>query len=46
VAGVKKFPHEFYENTYKLKGWIWPGVKKNCYSVVGYYTNDLVFLNA
>lgn len=43
AAWAKKFPDEFYENIYKLKGWIWPGMGKNRYSVVGHYTNDLVF---
>lgn len=43
AAWVKKFPDEFYENIYKLKGWTWPGMKKNRYSVVGHYTRDLVF---
>ena len=43
AAWVKKFPDEFYENIYKLKGWAWPGMSKNRYSVVGHYTRDLVF---
>lgn len=43
AAWVKKFPDEFYENIYKLKGWTWPGMGKNRYSVVGTYTRDLVF---
>ncbi len=43
AAWVKKFPDEFYENIYKLKGWVWPGMSKNRYSVVSYYTRDLVF---
>ena len=43
ASWVKKFPDEFYENIYKLKGWIWPGMGKNRYSVVGKYTRDLVF---
>ncbi|WP_024904499.1 P63C domain-containing protein [Robbsia andropogonis] len=40
---AKKFPDEFYENIYRLKGWIWPGMKKNRYSVVAHYTRDLVY---
>jgi hypothetical protein len=40
---AKKFPDEFYENIYKLKGWPWPGMAKNRYSVVAHYTNDLVY---
>lgn len=43
AAWVKKFPDEFYENIYKLRGWPWPGMGKNRYSVVGTYTRDLVF---
>lgn len=43
AAWVKKFPDEFYKNIYALKGWVWPGMGKNRYSVVGHYTNDLVF---
>lgn len=40
---AKKFPDEFYENIYKLKGWPWPGMSKNRYSVVAHYTRDLVY---
>ena len=40
---IKKFPDEFYENIYKLKGWSWPGMQKNRYSVVAHYTRDLVY---
>ena len=43
AAWAKKFPDEFYENIYKLKGWPWPGMKKNRYSVVAHYTRDLVY---
>jgi hypothetical protein len=39
----KRFPDEYYENIYKLKGWEWPGMAKNRFSVVGKYTNDLVW---
>lgn len=40
---AKKFPDEFYENIYRLKGWPWPGMKKNRYSIVAHYTRDLVY---
>jgi len=40
---AKKFPDEFYENIYKLRGWVWPGMNKNRYSVVAHYTRDLVY---
>jgi hypothetical protein len=43
AAWAKKFPDEFYENIYKLKGWQWPGMQKNRFSVVAYYTRDLVY---
>lgn len=43
AAWAKKFPDEFYENIYKLKGWAWPGMKRNRYSVVAHYTRDLVY---
>jgi P63C domain len=40
---VKRFPDEYYENIYKLKGWDWQGMSKNRFSVVGKYTNDLLY---
>ncbi|MDZ4860759.1 MAG: P63C domain-containing protein [Candidatus Hydrogenedentes bacterium] len=43
AAWAKKFPDEFYENIYKLKGWQWPGMQKNRFSVVAHYTRDLVY---
>jgi hypothetical protein len=43
AAWAKKFPDEYYENIYRLKGWPWPGMSKNRYSVVAKYTIDLVY---
>jgi hypothetical protein len=43
AAWARKFPAEFYENIYRLKGWPWPGMKKNRFSVVAHYTRDLVY---
>ena len=43
AAWAKKFPDEFYKNIYTLKGWTWPGMQKNRYSVVAHYTTDLVY---
>ena len=40
---AKKFPDEFYENIYRLKGWTWPGMSKNRYSVVANYTTNLIY---
>lgn len=43
AAWSKRFPDEFYQNIYKLRGWTWPGMGKNRYSVVAKYTLDLVY---
>jgi hypothetical protein len=43
AAWAKKFPDEFYENIYKLKGWVWPGMGKNRFSVVANYTTNLIY---
>jgi hypothetical protein len=40
---AKRFPDEFYELMFRLKGWQWKGMKINRPSVVGHYTNDLVY---
>jgi hypothetical protein len=43
AAWSKRFPDEFYKNIYALKGWKWPGMSKNRFSVVAHYTRDLVY---
>ncbi|MES2983739.1 MAG: P63C domain-containing protein [Pseudomonadota bacterium] len=43
AAWFKRFPDEYYENIYRLRGWEWPGMQKNRYSVVSKYTNDLMY---
>jgi P63C domain len=40
---AKRFPDEFYEHMFRLKGWQWRGMKVNRPSVVGHYTNDLIY---
>ena len=40
---AKRFPDEFYQLMFQLKGWQWKGMKINRPSVVGHYTNDLVY---
>jgi len=40
---AKKFPDEFYENIYRLKGWKWPGMSKNRFSVCANYTTNLIY---
>jgi P63C domain len=43
AAWSKRFPDEFYQNIYTLKGWTWPGMGKNRFSVVAKYTLDLIY---
>ena len=40
---AKRFPDEFYQKMFELKGWQWRGMSINRPSVVGTYTNDLVY---
>lgn len=43
AAWAKRFPDEFYQQMFRLKGWQWKGMSVNRPSVVGKYTNDLVY---
>jgi len=40
---AKRFPDEFYELMFHLKGWHWKGMAVNRPSVVGRYTNDVIY---
>lgn len=40
---AKRFPDEFYMELFRLKTWQWKGMKVNRPSVVGNYTNDIVY---
>lgn len=40
---AKRFPDEFYQLMFELKSWEWKGMKVNRPSVVGKYTNDIVY---
>ncbi len=40
---AKRFPDEFYKEIFRLRGWPWQGMKINRPSVVGHYTNDIVW---
>ena len=42
-AWSKQFPNNFYKEMFRLKGWDWKGMKVNRPSVVGRYTNDIVY---
>ena len=39
----KRFPDQFYKQIFRLRGWQWRGMKVNRPSVVGHYTNDIVW---
>jgi P63C domain len=39
----KRFPDEFYKEMFRLKGWEWLSICGKRPSVVGTYTNDLVY---
>lgn len=44
AAWAKRFPDEFYQQIYRLRGWTYPNVSKNQHpSVVGKYTMDIVY---
>ena len=40
---AKRFPDEFYKHIFRLREWEWRGMKVNRPSVVGRYTNDIVW---
>ena len=40
---AKRFPDEFYKQIFRLRGWTWQGMKVNRPSVVGRYTNDIIW---
>jgi len=43
AAWAKRFPDEFYQQIFRLKGWTWKGMQKNRPQVVANYTKDLVY---
>ena len=40
---AKRFPDEFYQEIFRLRGWQWQGMRVNRPQVVGHYTNDIVW---
>ncbi len=40
---AKRFPDDFYKGIFKLRRWPWRGMKINRPSIVGHYTNDIVW---
>ena len=43
AAWAKRFPDEFYEQIYRLRGWEWKGRRKNPPQVVAAYTKDFIY---
>jgi hypothetical protein len=43
AAWAKRFPDEFYQEIFRLRGWEWKGMHLNRPSCVGRYTSDLVY---
>jgi P63C domain len=43
AAWAKRFPNEFYQHIFRLRGWEWRGMKVNRPQVVASYTKDLVY---
>jgi hypothetical protein len=42
-AWAKRFPDDFYKEIFRLRGWVWRGMKVNRPQVVAHYTNDIVY---
>lgn len=43
AAWAKRFPDEFYQHIFRLRGWEWKGRAKNPPQVVAAYTKDIVY---
>lgn len=43
AAWAKRFPDEFYQHIFRLRGWQWKGMSINRPSAMAQYTNDLVY---
>lgn len=43
AAWAKRFPDEFYQQIFRLKGWEWRGMAVNRPRIVAQYTKDLVY---
>lgn len=43
AAWAKRFPDEFYQHIFRLRGWDWKGMKINRPQVVAKYTNNIVY---
>jgi len=43
AAWAKRFPDEFYQQIFRLRGWQWRGRQVNPPQIVAYYTKDIVY---
>jgi len=43
AAWAKRFPDEFYQEIFRLRGWVWKGMRVNRPQCVANYTRDLVY---
>jgi hypothetical protein len=43
AAWAKRFPNEFYQELFRLRGWQWKGMKVNRPQAVAGYTKDFVY---
>lgn len=43
AAWAKRFPDEFYEQMFRLRGWQWRGMSVKRPGIVAHYTKDLVY---
>lgn len=43
ASWAKRFPDEFYQEIFRLRGWVWKGMRINRPSCVANYTKDLVY---
>lgn len=43
AAWAKRFPDEFYQQIFRLRGWEWRGMAVNRPQVVAHYTKDIVY---
>jgi P63C domain len=43
AAWAKRFPDEFYQEIFRLRGWVWKGMRVNRPSCVAAYTRNLVY---
>lgn len=43
AAWAKRFPDEFYQEIFRLRGWVWKGMRVNRPQCVAAYTRNLVY---